>query len=58
MRGGDNGRVLGPGKVAQQADDVLPGLAVQVAGKFIRQDQTGAVRQSAGNADALLFPAR
>jgi hypothetical protein len=38
-------------------DDLLPGLAVEVAGGFVGEDQRGPRHQGAGDGDALLLAA-
>ena len=40
---------------AEQVDDFIPVLGIEVAGWFISQDQFWSIDQSAGQGDSLLF---
>ena len=42
----------------QQFDDLLPGCLVEIAGRFVGDDDGGIGRDRAGERDALLFAAR
>ncbi len=46
-----------PVQAKQQLDHRLPCLAVQVAGRLVRQEQAGAGHEGAGDGDPLLLPA-
>ena len=41
----------------EQVQDFIPGLAVQIAGGFVGQDQARCVDQGAGDGNALLLAA-
>ncbi len=45
-------------QIQQQVEHAIAGGLVQIAGRFIRKDQRGAVGQRAGDGDALLLAAR
>ena len=45
-------------QLLEDTHDIFAGLRVQGAGRFVGQQQTGAVDQGTGNGDALLLTAR
>ena len=58
MRHQHDGRMAGAVHAEQQLDDLMTGLAVQVAGRFVREQQRGIVGERAGDGHALLLAAR
>ena len=53
----DDGRAFGAGEAAEKLDDGRAGLAVEVAGGLIGQDDRRLVGERSGDGDALLFAA-
>src|SRR5690606_14272713 len=58
MRDDDDGRLFGTRQVVKQIKDYFAGCTVQIAGRFIGQDQFRVVRKRASNGDTLLLAAR
>ena len=57
VRDDQQGAVLFAGQLCQQGHHLCAGLFIQVAGRFICQDQQRIVHQRPGKRDALLFAA-
>ncbi len=57
MRDQDDGHAEGVLNFAQQHHDGFTGGAVEIAGRLVRQQQSGAIHQRAGQRGALLFAA-
>ena len=58
VRGDQGGDARGLGQIAQGFEHRLAGGRIQIAGRFVGQQQARTIGQGAGDGDALLFPAR
>lgn len=53
----DEGASVFTDKVEEEFDDGLAGLGVEIAGRFVSEENAGIVDEGAGDGDALLFAA-